>query len=201
MSEEEFEAEHFDYVTVNGKRFKKNSQGNYVVTLFEGDGIGPEIARSVKRIFRAAEVPITWEKHAIHKMAQTKEGDLISKEAINSVIINGVGLKGPFMTPIGKGFRSLNVTMRQRLKLSANVRPCKSIPGLPNKYDNVNVVTIRENTEGEYSGLEHRVYPGVCESLKVITRAASLRVAKHAFEYARLNERKSVSICHKAGVM
>lgn len=199
--ESEEEADSFTYVEANGKRFRKNSAGNYIVTLFEGDGIGPEIARSVKRIFEAADVPIEWEEHAIHKKAQTKEGDLISKQAIESVNINGVGLKGPFMTPIGKGFRSLNVTMRQRLKLSANVRPCRSIPGLPNKYENVDVVTIRENTEGEYSGLEHRVYPGVTESLKVITRAASLRVAKHAFEYARLNNRKSVSICHKAGVM
>ena len=142
LTEEEDE-QVYEHVMINGKRFRKNAEDKFIVTMFEGDGIGPEIAKSVRRIFKAANVTIVWEQHQIHKKAQTKEGDLISKQAIDSVVVNGVGLKGPFMTPIGKGFRSLNVTMRQRLKLSANVRPCRSIPGLPNKYEDVNVVTIR----------------------------------------------------------
>ena len=105
------------------------------------------------------------------------------------------------MTPIGGGFRSLNVTLRKKLRLYANVRPCKTIDGLDNVYDNVNVVTIRENTEGEYSGLEHKIVPGVAESIKIISRVACENVAKYAFEYAKLHDRKTVTAVHKAGVM
>lgn len=154
------------------KNFRKNSKGNYLVTLFKGDGIGPEIADSVVRVFQAAACPIEWEQYEIHSKAVSKDGDLISDEAIDSVKANKVALKGPFMTPIGTGFKSLNVTLRRKLQLYANVRPCKTLDGLQNIYHGVDVVTIRENTEGEYSGLEHTVAPGIQESLKIISKPA-----------------------------
>jgi len=170
-------------------------------TLFPGDGIGPEIAKAVQVIFQAAKVPVEWEHHTISTHAVTPGGDLISQEALDSVIRNKVGLKGPFATPIGKGHRSLNLTLRKALQLYANVRPCKSIPGYKTKYDDVDIVTIRENTEGEYTGIEHEVVPGVVENLKVITRAASARIAEFAFKYAHEVGRKKVTAGHKAAVM
>lgn len=127
------------------------------VTLFRGDGIGIEISQSVIDIFKAAKVPIEWEEHNIHLKAVTEEGDLISKESLDSILKNKIALKGPFTTPIGGGYRSLNVTLRRKLKLYANVRPVKTIEGIKTVYDDVDLVTIRENTEGEYSGLEHEV--------------------------------------------
>ena len=170
-------------------------------TLFPGDGIGPEISKAVQTIFEAARVPVEWEHHTISTHAVTPGGDLISAEALESVVRNKVGLKGPFATPFGKGHRSLNLTLRKALNLYANVRPCKSIPGYKTKYDDVDIVTIRENTEGEYTGIEHEVVPGVIENLKVITRAASSRIAEFAFRYASEVGRKKVTAAHKAGVM
>lgn len=171
------------------------------VTLFAGDGIGPEIAAVTEEIFSRAKVPIEWEHHHISTHAVTPTGDLISYEALESVRRNKVGLKGPFETPIGKGHKSLNLSLRKALNLYANVRPCKSIVGLKTKYDDVDIVTIRENTEGEYSGLEHEVVPGVVANIKVITELASTRVARYAFEYARSNGRKRVTAVHKADLM
>jgi isocitrate dehydrogenase (NAD+) len=130
-----------------------------------------------------------------------KDGDLISQGAIDSILRNKVALKGPFMTPIGGGFRSLNVTLRKKLQLYANVRPCKSIEGLKQLYEDVDIVTIRENTEGEYSGLEHRAVPGVSESIKIISKFACKRVAQYAFQYAEDQGRERVTAVHKAGVM
>ena len=144
------------YTKINSKKFSSNIT-NHKVTLFKGDGIGPEISQSVISIFQACKAPIEWEIHEIHSKAVTEEGDLISKESLDSVLRNKVALKGPFGTPIGSGHRSLNVTLRKKLKLYANVRPVKSIEGIKTVYDNVDLVTIRENTEGEYSGLEHEV--------------------------------------------
>jgi len=175
--------------------------GKFTVTLFPGDGIGPEISEAVCDIFKFASVPVSWEEHQISTHAVTPGGDLISKEALDSVRRNKIGLKGPLGTPIGKGHKSLNLTLRKALNLYANVRPCKSIEGFKTKYDNVNVVTIRENTEGEYSGLEHEVIPGVVENIKVITRTASERIAQYAFAYARANNRKRVTVVHKADLM
>jgi isocitrate dehydrogenase (NAD+) len=149
--------------TIINKQYKLFSEYNnnnnrlYKVTLFKGDGVGPEIAESIINIFKAAKVPIEWEDHTIHSEAVTEEGDLISKESLESVLRNKVALKGPFGTPIGKGHRSLNVTLRKKLKLYANVRPVKTLKGIKTVYDDVDLVTIRENTEGEYSGLEHEV--------------------------------------------
>ncbi|KAG0492262.1 hypothetical protein HPP92_005660 [Vanilla planifolia] len=170
-------------------------------TLFPGDGIGPEIAESVKQVFNAAEVPIEWEEHHVGDTVDPKTESLLTWESLESVRKNGVGLKGPMATPIGKGHRSLNLTLRKELGLYANVRPCYSLPGYKTRYDDVDLVTIRENTEGEYSGLEHQVVRGVVESLKIITRQASLRVAEYAFHYARSNGRKRVSAIHKANIM
>lgn len=145
-------------------------------------------------------MPVEWEHHTISTHAVTPGGDLISAEALDSVVRNKVGLKGPFATPIGKGHRSLNLTLRKALNLYANVRPCKSIPGFKTKYDNVDIVTIRENTEGEYTGIEHEVVPGVVENLKVITKLASDRIAEYAFKYASENGRARVTAVHKATI-
>jgi isocitrate dehydrogenase (NAD+) len=169
------------------------------VTLFPGHGIGPEISEAVVKIFDAAGANIEWETHEIG--IPQPGGDLISKDALQSVLKNKVGLKGPLATPIGKGYRSLNITLRQALSLYANVRPAISIPAIKTGFNNVNVVVVRENTEGEYSGLEHEVVPGVVESLKIITQKSSMRIAEYAFKYAVANGRKKVSAVHKANIM
>ncbi len=172
------------------------------VVLMPGDGIGPEITEGVLQIFEALKIPIEWEYHKIHSESVTEDGDLISAETINRIKELGFGLKGPFATPIGKGHRSLNVTLRKKLYLYANVRPCLTIEGVKNlKYQNIDLVTIRENTEGEYSGLEHEVVPGIVENLKIITKQASEDVCRYAFEYADKLGRKKITCCHKAGVM
>ncbi|TQE13116.1 hypothetical protein C1H46_001200 [Malus baccata] len=170
-------------------------------TLFPGDGIGPEIAESVKQVFREADVPIEWEEHYVGTEIDPRTQSFLTWESLESVRKNGVGLKGPMATPIGKGHRSLNLTLRKELNLYANVRPCYSLPGYKTRYDNVDLITIRENTEGEYSGLEHQVVRGVVESLKIITRQASLRVAEYAFHYAKAHGRERVSAIHKANIM
>ncbi|XP_068634672.1 isocitrate dehydrogenase [NAD] catalytic subunit 5, mitochondrial-like [Aristolochia californica] len=170
-------------------------------TLLPGDGIGPEIAESVKQVFSEAQVPIEWEEHFVGNKVDPRTQSFLTWESLESVRRNGVGLKGPMATPIGKGHRSLNLTLRKELGLYANVRPCYSLPGYKTRYDDVNLVTIRENTEGEYSGLEHQVVKGVVESLKVITRQASVRVAEYAFHYAKSHGRQRVSVIHKANIM
>lgn len=171
------------------------------VSLFPGDGIGPEIAESVKKIYVAAGVNINWDEQIVGTTADPRTNSMVTRENLDSVLKNRIGLKGPMATPIGKGHRSLNLTLRKELQLYANVRPCFSIPGYKTRYDNVNLVTIRENTEGEYSGLEHEVVPGVVESLKIITRVASTRVAEYAFKYAADNKRHKVTAVHKANIM
>eukprot|EP00882_Tetradesmus_deserticola_P012865 GHRQ01013634.1.p1 GENE.GHRQ01013634.1~~GHRQ01013634.1.p1 ORF type:complete len:223 (+),score=69.12 GHRQ01013634.1:222-890(+) len=170
-------------------------------TLFPGDGIGPEISEAVKAIFKAAGAPIVWDEQHLGKTVDERTNSFVTRENLDSVLKHRIGLKGPMTTPIGKGFRSLNLTLRKELQLYANVRPCFSLPGYKTKYDNVNLITIRENTEGEYSGLEHEVVKGVVESLKVITRGASTRVAEYAFQYAQDNKRAKVSALHKANIM
>jgi len=170
-------------------------------TMFPGDGIGPEIATAVQGIFKAAGAPVVWDEQHIGKTPDPRTNSMVTRENLDSVLKNRIGLKGPMTTPIGKGFRSLNLTLRKELQLYANVRPCFSIPGYKTRYDGINLVTIRENTEGEYSGLEHEVVPGVVESLKVITRVASTRVAEFAFKYAKEHGRRKVSAIHKANIM
>jgi isocitrate dehydrogenase (NAD+) len=178
----------------------KGNDGLYTVTLIEGDGIGPEISQSVKDIYKAAKVPIKW--HSVDVTPTLKDGrTVIPDEAIESVRRNFVALKGPLATPIGKGHVSLNLTLRRTFNLFANVRPCKSIQGYKTPYDNVDTVLIRENTEGEYSGIEHVVVDGVVQSIKLITREACERVLRFAFQYARDVGRNKVRAVHKATIM
>ncbi|KAF2762236.1 isocitrate dehydrogenase, NAD-dependent [Pseudovirgaria hyperparasitica] len=178
----------------------KGNDGKYTVSLIEGDGIGPEISQSVKDIFDAAGAPIKWE--SVDVTPRLKDGKtVIPDEAIESITKNFVALKGPLATPIGKGHVSLNLTLRRTFNLFANVRPCKSIAGYKTPYDGVDTVLIRENTEGEYSGIEHVVVDGVVQSIKLITREASERVLRFAFQHAEEIGRTKVRAVHKATIM
>lgn len=169
--------------------------------MIPGDGIGPEISAAVQKIFAVAKVPIEWESVDVTPV-RTPDGKMgIPQAAIDSVNRNKIGLKGPLMTPIGKGFRSLNLALRKEFDLYANVRPCRSLDGYKTLYDDVDVVTIRENTEGEYSGIEHEIVDGVVQSIKLITEDASRRVAEYAFKYAKDNHRSKVTVVHKANIM
>jgi len=179
---------------------KKNADGKYTVTLIPGDGIGPEISESIRDIYTAAKVPIVWEEVSVAPILKNGK-TVIPDEAISSVRKNTVALKGPLATPIGTGHVSLNLTLRRTFSLFANVRPCVSIKGYKTPYDNVNTVLIRENTEGEYSGIEHEVVDGVVQSIKLITREASERVARYAFHYAQAQNRPRVTAVHKANIM
>ncbi|KAI8871186.1 hypothetical protein GQ42DRAFT_144950 [Ramicandelaber brevisporus] len=178
----------------------KNGQGKYDVTLIPGDGIGPEIAQSVVRIFDAAAVPIQWEPVDVTPVFRDGR-TVIPDEALESIKKNTVALKSPLATPIGKGHVSLNLTLRRTFNLYANVRPCKSIEGYKTPYDNVNTVLIRENTEGEYSGIEHEIVDGVVQSIKLITADASERCARFAFQHAKATGRDRVTAVHKANIM
>ncbi|KAG7121517.1 hypothetical protein HYQ46_010829 [Verticillium longisporum] len=159
----------------------KDASGKYPVSLIEGDGIGPEISDAVKNIFAAAKAPISWEPIDVTPIL--KDGKTaIPDAAIESIKRNKIALKGPLATPIGKGHVSLNLTLRRTFNLFANLRPCRSIAGYKTPYDGVDTVLIRENTEGEYSGIEHVVVDGVVQSIKLITREASERVLRHHHE-------------------
>jgi len=179
---------------------QKKENGKYTVTFIEGDGIGPEISKSVREIFAAAGAPIDWEPVDVTPI-QKHGHTAIPDAAIDSVRRNLVALKGPLATPIGKGHVSLNLTLRRTFNLFANVRPCRSLEGYKTPYDNVDTVLIRENTEGEYSGIEHIVVDGVVQSIKLITKKASERVLRFAFQYARSIGRKRVRAVHKATIM
>jgi len=180
---------------------RQYSSGKRTVTLIPGDGIGPEISASVQRIFSAAGVPIDWESVDVTPVKGPDGKFNIPQKAIDSVHRHGVGLKGPLATPIGKGHKSLNLALRKEFNLYANVRPCKTLEGFKTVYDDVDLVTIRENTEGEYSGIEHVIVDGVVQSIKLITENASRRVAEFAFNYAKSNNRSTVTAVHKANVM
>lgn len=179
---------------------QKASNGKYTVTLIPGDGIGPEISQSIKDIYLAANVPVQWEEVSVSPVLKGGK-TVIPDSAIQSVKKNTVALKGPLATPIGKGHVSLNLTLRRTFNLFANVRPCASIKGYKTPYDDVNTVLIRENTEGEYSGIEHEIVDGVVQSIKLITWDASERVARYAFDYAKTSGRKRVTAVHKANIM
>jgi isocitrate dehydrogenase (NAD+) len=171
------------------------------VSLIPGDGIGPEISLAVRNVFEAANVPIEWEVVDVKPARQLDGSTSISPETIAIIKRNKVGLKGPLETPIGTGHVSLNLTLRRLLNLYANVRPCTSIPGCETAYKDVDIVVIRENTEGEYSGIEHEVVEGVVQSIKLITRGASERIARYAFDYAMHSGRNHVTVVHKATIM
>jgi isocitrate dehydrogenase (NAD+) len=171
------------------------------VTLIPGDGIGPEVAAAVVHIIEAAGVQIDWERFIVGGHAQDMSGSSLPEDVIESVRRNRVALKGPVATPIGSGFESVNVRLRKILDLYANLRPVRNLPGVPSRFGEVDLIIVRENTEGLYSGLEHEVVPGVVESLKIITEKASTRIAVFAFEYARKFKRKKVTAVHKANIM
>ncbi|RYR45125.1 hypothetical protein Ahy_A07g030987 isoform B [Arachis hypogaea] len=166
------------------------------VTLIPGDGIGPLVTRAVEQVMEAMHAPVYFERYEVH-------GDMkrVPEEVLESIRKNKVCLKGGLKTPVGGGVSSLNVQLRKELDLYASLVNCFNLPGLPTRHHNVDIVVIRENTEGEYSGLEHEVVPGVVESLKVMTKFCSERIAKYAFEYAYLNNRKTVTAVHKANIM
>lgn len=171
------------------------------ITLIPGDGIGPEIVAATVRVIEAAGVDIEWETHILGAQAQEKYGTTLPESTIDSIKRNRVALKGPQMTPVGKGFTSVNVGLRKALDLYANVRPIKALPNVPCRYPGLDLVVVRENTEDLYAGLEHVVVPGVVESIKIITEKASTRIARYAFEFARANGRKKVTAVHKANIM
>jgi len=173
----------------------------HTITLIPGDGIGPEIVAATVRVIEATGVDIEWETQILGAQAHEKYGTTIPDETIASIRKNKVALKGPQMTPVGKGFTSVNVGLRKNLDLYANVRPVKALPNVPCRYPELDLVIVRENTEDLYAGLEHVVVPGVVESIKIITEKASTRIAKYAFEYARDNGRKKVTAVHKANIM
>lgn len=173
----------------------------HTITLLPGDGIGPEVTRSVVSILEAAGVQIEWESYVVGEEALEKYGDPLPKEVLESISRNKVALKGPVTTPVAKGFASINVRLRKTLDLYANLRPVRSLPNVKTRYDDVDLVIVRENTEDLYSGLEHEVVPGVIESLKIITEKASTRIAKFAFDYAEKKNRKRVTAVHKANIM
>jgi len=171
------------------------------VVLIEGDGIGPEVTAATCRIVDAAGVKIEWIRAEAGLGAAERHGEPLPEQTLDLIRQHRIALKGPCTTPVGKGFRSINVRLRQGLDLYASVRPVKTLPGVKTPYDNVDLVVVRENTEGLYAGLEHQVVPGVIESLRVITRPACERIVKFAFELARHQGRKLVTFCHKADVM
>ncbi len=170
------------------------------VTLIPGDGIGPEISDAVVRIIKAAGVKIDWDIQSAGADVAEVEGTPLPQSVIDSIRKNKVALKAPVTTPIGKGFRSVNVALRKELDLYANVRPCKNIKGIKTPFDNVDLVVVRENTEDLYAGIERQVSDDVAESIKIITRDASVRIAKYAFEYALKYNRKTVHVVTKANI-
>ena len=171
------------------------------ITLIPGDGIGPEVAKPTLAIIKAAGVDVQWETHLAGAEALKKHGTTIPKSLIDSFEKNRVALKGPVTTPVGEGFASVNVALRQSFNLYANLRPIKNLPGVKARYQGIDLFVVRENTEGLYSGIEHEVVPGVVESLKIMTEKACTRIAKFAFEFARANGRKKIAAVHKANIM
>jgi isocitrate dehydrogenase (NAD+) len=171
------------------------------VTLIPGDGIGPELAEATRRVLDASGVQFDWEIVEAGEAVLAREGNPLPQSVLDSILRNKIAIKGPITTPVGVGFRSVNVALRQTLGLYANLRPVRSIPGLKTRYDDVDLVIVRENTEDLYAGIEHMVGPDAAESIKIITRAASERIARFAFDYAVANGRQKVTAVHKANIM
>ncbi|KAF2263617.1 hypothetical protein CC78DRAFT_465307 [Lojkania enalia] len=190
--------------TVNKDIFQPTKfGGKYTVTLIPGDGIGAEVSESVKEIFKADNVPVEWEQVDVSGFeGGTKHTEQLFRESIASLKRNKLGLKGILHTPVERsGHQSFNVALRQELDIYASIVAIKNIPGYDTRHKNVDLCIIRENTEGEYSGLEHQSVEGVVESLKIITRAKSERIAKFAFAFALANNRAKVTCIHKANIM
>ena len=174
---------------------------SHTITLIPGDGIGPEVTEAVLLIIEAAGVSVTWERHDAGVLALEKYGTPLPDALLDSVRRNRVALKGPVTTPVGEGFTSVNVGLRKTLDLYANLRPVANLPFVRSRFEHVDLVIVRENTEDLYAGLEHEVVPGVVESLKIITERASTRISRFAFEYARRMGRKRITAIHKANIM
>ncbi|MCP5055892.1 MAG: isocitrate/isopropylmalate dehydrogenase family protein [bacterium] len=170
-------------------------------TLIQGDGIGPEVTGAAVQVLEAAGVAIEWEPVEAGAEVVQKYGTPVPEGVLDSIRKTRVALKGPIGTPVGGGFRSANVTLRQSLSLFASVRPVKNLHGVASPFDGVDLVVVRENTEGLYSGLEHQVAPGIVESLKIVTEAASLRIAEYAFQLAQREGRSEVCTVHKANIL
>ena len=173
----------------------------YTVTLIPGDGIGPELAAATVGVLEATGLAFDWRRVDAGKSQIAIHGTPLPTGVLDSIRATKVALKGPITTPVGEGFRSVNVTLRQALDLYANLRPARSIKGVESRYQDVDLVIVRENTEDLYAGIEHRVGPDAAESIKIITRAASERIARFAFEYALNNGRHKVTAVHKANIM
>src|SRR6516164_9834751 len=171
------------------------------ITLIPGDGIGPEVTNATVRILEATGVKFEWEPFMAGAEAFEKYKEYIPKDLNESIERTRVGLKGPISTPIGRGFPSINVELRKRFELYSNFRPISNLPGIQTRYSGVDLIVIRENTEGLYSGIEHEVVPGVVESLKIMTEKACTRISRFAFEYARRVKRKKIHSIHKANIM
>ena len=171
------------------------------ITLIPGDGIGPEVTKPTLAIIKASGVDVQWETHLAGAEALRKHGTTLPKSLMDSFEKNRVALKGPVTTPVGEGFASVNVELRQTFNLYANLRPVKNLPGVKARYQGIDLIVVRENTEGLYSGIEHEVVPGVVESLKIMTEQACTRIAKFAFEFARANGLKKIAAVHKANIM
>jgi isocitrate dehydrogenase (NAD+) len=173
----------------------------HAITLIPGDGIGPEVTDAVVQILDASGASIAWERHEAGLRAAEQTGHTLPDSLLASIRRTRVALKGPVTTPIGQGFTSVNVGLRQALDLYANLRPVSNLPGVASRFADVDLIIVRENTEDLYAGLEHVVVPGVVESLKIITSVASTRIARFAFEHARRKGRKTVTAVHKANIM
>ena len=173
----------------------------HTITLIPGDGIGPEVSKAVKEILAAAGVDIAWDEIPARAEIERRGMTFMQSGVLDSIRKNRVALKGPMMTAVAGGAPSINVGLRQALDLYANLRPVKNLEGVQSRFQGVDLVIIRENTEDLYAGLEHTVVPGVVESLKIITERASTRIAKFAFEYARKHRRKKIHAIHKANIM
>ena len=173
----------------------------HTITLIPGDGIGPEVARATCEVIEAAGVKVTWETHNAGAEVAALRGTTLPDDVLESIRKNKVALKGPIGTPIGKGFRSVNVTLRQALDLYANVRPVRSLPGVEPRFEGTDIVIVRENTEDLYAGHELMIMPGVAQSIKVITEKGCTRICEYAFDYAERLGRKRVSVVHKANIM
>jgi isocitrate dehydrogenase (NAD+) len=171
------------------------------VVLIPGDGIGPEVAQASGRLLDKLGAPIEWVEHHAGLAALERDQDVLPQQTLDAIREHRVALKGPCTTPVGEGFTSVNVQLRKRLELYAAVRPIRSMPGVQTRYDDVELVVVRENTEGLYSGIENEVAPGVVTSLKVATEKGCRRIADWAFRYARERGRKKISVFHKANIM
>ncbi len=179
--------------------------GRHTIVLIPGDGIGPEVTAAARRVIDAAGkssgASFDWVEMPAGEAAIKTDGDTLPEKTLEAVNLYKVGLKGPVGTPIGKGFRSVNVTLRKKLELYAAVRPVRSMPGVKTRYENVDIVIFRENTEGLYTGIENEIAPGVVTSLKVATEKACDRISRAAFRYANRRGRKKVTVFHKANIM